>query len=69
MTLHAFLYETDLAARLPLRSLVGIAADVAAGLAHLHASGVVHRDVRPLTVLVRMQTDTPGQPLATTNLE
>jgi serine/threonine protein kinase len=38
---------------LPAGEAARIFADVAAGLAHLHARGLVHRDVKPANVMVR----------------
>jgi len=38
--------------RLPWHEVVGIGRQVAAGLAHLHAKGLVHRDVKPGNILV-----------------
>jgi hypothetical protein len=37
---------------LPVRRMLGIAAQVADGLAKAHASGIVHRDVKPENVMV-----------------
>jgi tRNA A-37 threonylcarbamoyl transferase component Bud32 len=38
--------------RLPWHEVVGIGRQVAAGLAHLHAKGLVHRDVKPGNILI-----------------
>jgi serine/threonine protein kinase len=38
---------------MPVGEAARIFADVAAGLAHLHARGLVHRDVKPANVMVR----------------
>ncbi|WP_224391609.1 serine/threonine-protein kinase [Pseudonocardia sp. ICBG1293] len=50
-----------LAARLARGALsaaqvAGIGADIASGLAHLHARGVVHRDVKPANILLCAET-------------
>lgn len=37
----------------PTQMLLRVLRDVSAGLAHLHAHGVVHRDVKPANVLLR----------------
>jgi hypothetical protein len=47
-TLRELLYT----GALPLRKLLSIAAQVADGLAKAHASGIVHRDVKPENVMV-----------------
>jgi eukaryotic-like serine/threonine-protein kinase len=47
-TLRELLYVGPI----PLRKLLGIAAQIADGLAKAHASGIVHRDVKPENVMV-----------------
>jgi WD40 repeat protein/serine/threonine protein kinase len=46
---------------LPLRQAIEIARDLARALAHAHAAGVVHRDVKPANVIV----DAQGKPALT----
>lgn len=41
---------------LPVEQVAGIGADIASGLAHLHARGVVHRDVKPANILLCAET-------------
>ena len=37
---------------LPMRQALGIAREVAAGLAHAHGRGVIHRDIKPSNILL-----------------
>jgi tRNA A-37 threonylcarbamoyl transferase component Bud32 len=53
-TLQALLAERG---RLPLGETIGIVAQIAAALDHAHASGIVHRDVKPANVMI----DSAGQ--------
>jgi RNA polymerase sigma factor (sigma-70 family) len=46
---------------LPIATAVRLARDLASGLAHAHAAGVLHRDVKPQNVLL---TGEPGAPRA-----
>jgi serine/threonine protein kinase len=46
------LREILTAGPLPLRKLLGIASQIADGLAKAHASGIVHRDLKPENVMV-----------------
>jgi tRNA A-37 threonylcarbamoyl transferase component Bud32 len=48
-TLQALLAERG---RLPLGETIGLVAQVAAALDHAHASGVVHRDVKPANIMI-----------------
>ena len=52
--LSAALYG-DAARQWTERALVGVACDAAAGVAHLHRSGVVHRDIAARNVLLDAQ--------------
>jgi tRNA A-37 threonylcarbamoyl transferase component Bud32 len=49
----------DRVGRLPWQSAVAIARHVARGLAHAHAQGVVHRDVKPENVFLVVDDDDP----------
>jgi tRNA A-37 threonylcarbamoyl transferase component Bud32 len=48
-TLQALLAERR---RLPLAETIGLVAQIAAALDHAHASGVVHRDVKPANIMI-----------------
>jgi serine/threonine protein kinase/tetratricopeptide (TPR) repeat protein len=48
------------AAELPPRDVrLGLAADLAAAVAHAHARGIIHRDLKPANVLVEMRDERP----------
>ena len=42
--------------RLPVHETIRLVSGAAAGLAHLHDSGFVHRDVKPANLMVRVQS-------------
>jgi serine/threonine-protein kinase len=48
----------DREGRLPVPRALGLAKQIAAGLAHAHAQGVTHRDVKPANIMI---TDEIGQ--------
>jgi serine/threonine protein kinase len=51
------LYELSRDRSLTIREMIDIFADIAAGLDHAHAHGIVHRDIKPANILV----DTNGR--------
>lgn len=57
ITLEQFLYTEEGSPHLlTWHQRVSILTDVACGLAHMHAHGITHRDVRPNTILVHPVT-------------
>ena len=64
-----FVDGSDLRVRLTQGTLdsaeaAGVGADVASALAHIHARGVVHRDVKPANILLPTGAVAPGMPRA-----
>ncbi|HEX6810975.1 MAG TPA: serine/threonine-protein kinase [Planctomycetota bacterium] len=55
-TLRAWLDENG---RLPVEAATVLARDLAGALAHAHATGIVHRDVKPENVLLQPLADAP----------
>jgi hypothetical protein len=47
--------------RLPLPRILGLMAQVCAGLAHAHARGVLHRDVKPENIVLLPSVDDDGR--------
>ncbi len=48
--------------RMPLDEMIALAAQVAEGLSYAHQRGVVHRDIKPDNILLRLKEDTAVGP-------